>query len=137
MRACIAFTGLLGLILGLIDALAPHNVTKFFLSVGILVVIALPFIIYELVHYPLPERPFLESGVLSACVIANCTGIGGTWALTWYFVARLVGALPPAGHPLPLAPGYLIDWTLFTWLTFATLAYYCAILFYSNMYGRD
>jgi len=130
-RACIDLIGLLFICTGLIDGLLEDFTVKYFLTMAI-VSIYMIAIVYELIWYPRPCNPMLESVLFSIAFLLATFGVHGA---VWLFTSILLGRkIYPS---LWLAPNIYIDINSYYIITFGSLIAYLAILIVVNLFHRE
>jgi len=134
VRFTIALTGLIGVLMGFTDAVPISEALKGWFWIGWLVMIFIPVALYEAYCYPYSLRPKLEAITVVSCCL--CNFLLGTWSLTWYISAIMLGTIPTTPM-LRVLPNIHITWELFFLLMCCSLVYWSFIMWYVNTYGKD
>lgn len=125
-RFTYAAIGLAFLISGLVDALVEDFTIKFFIILPIWVILWWVSL-YEMIWYPLPDNPLLESLLLLAGFLC---GIFGIHSIVWLLISIMVGR--KIEEWIWLAPGYYMPRSVFVPTAIAMTALYIAILYLIN-----
>jgi len=120
-RDTYAIIGLAFTFSGLVDALVPDFTVKFFIVLGIWLLLWW-FSLYEMIWYPIPDNPKLEATVL---LVAMICGIFGIHSLVWLLVSIMMGRT--IGEWVWLAPGYYMPKSIFVPMSVALTALYLVI----------
>jgi len=121
-RFTFSIIGLSFMFSGLIDALVEDFTLKFFLITGIWVLLWWVSL-YEMIYYPTPKHPLLESLLL---LIGFISGTFGIHSMVWYIVSIMLGR--KIESHIWLAPNIYIEKTLFIETAIALTILYIAIL---------
>jgi len=125
-RFVFAAIGLAFLISGLVDALVEDFSVKFFIILGIWLLMWWTSL-YEMIYYPTPDDPMLESALL---LVAFLCGVFGIHSLTWLLVSIMIGR--EITEWIWLAPGYYMPRNVFIPLSVAMTALYIVLLYLIN-----
>jgi len=125
-RFTYAAIGLAFLISGLVDALVEDFTIKFFVISGIWILMWWASL-YEMIYYPTPDDPLLESALLLAAFLCGAFGIH---SLTWLLVSVMLGR--EITEWIWLAPGYYIPKSVFIPTSLILTALYLILLFLVN-----
>jgi len=126
-RFTFAIIGLAFVFSGLIDALVEDFTLKFFLILGIWVFLWWVSL-YEMIYYPTPKHPLLESLLL---LIGFICGTFGIHSMMWYIVSIMLGR--KIGSSIWLAPNIYMSRILFIETAIALTAIYIIILAMINI----
>jgi len=134
VRFLIAFAGFIGVLMGFTDAMPIAEANKGWFWLGWIVFLWTPVCVYELLHYPYSLKPRLEVVAVAGSCFANW--LFGTWSLTWYVSATMVGTLPLT-PTLRVLPNIYIPWEIFFLAMTLSLAYWALVMWYANTHGLD
>jgi len=130
-RFTLGLIGVMFIISGLIDALSEDFTVKYFITLALLAILWWVGL-YEMIWYPTPRNPLMESLLLLVALVSAGLGVHGT---VWIFVSILVGR--EITDPVWLAPNVEMPRTAFYAMTFITLAVYLAILIAANLFSDE
>jgi len=130
-RITFSTIGLAFLFSGLIDGLVEDFTLKFFLVAGIWAFLWW-LTLYEMIWYPTPSYPFLESFILLLGFISGTFGIhSAVWLITSIMLGR------PIESSIWLAPNIYMPKDLFYLVTAAFTALYVILLAIVNVFTTE
>jgi len=130
-RITFSVIGLAFIFSGLVDGLVEDFTLKFFIIAGIWTALWW-FSLYEMIWYPTPSHPIIESLVL---LLAFISGAFGIHSAVWLIVSVMIGRRIEAS--LWLAPNIYIERNLFFVLTAAFVGLYLTLLAIVNTYTTE
>jgi len=130
-RDTYAIIGLAFLISGLVDALVEDFTIKFFV-IGAIWLTLWWFSLYEMIWYPTPDNPMLESIIL---LIGIVCGVFGIHSLVWLSVSIMLGRT--IEESIWLAPNIYISKSVFIPMSIALSALYILVLYLINVLATD
>jgi len=125
-RFTYSIIGLTFLISGLVDALVEDFTVKF-LVIGGICILMWWVSLYEMIYYPTPDNPLLESVML---MVAFLCGMFGIHSLVWLIVSGMLGR--KIGEWVWIAPGYYMPKSVFVPTAISMTILYLVILYIVN-----
>jgi len=130
-RALIGIIGVVFLVTGLVDALCEDFTVKYFVTLPI--VLFLYWVsVYEMIYYPKPSHPFLESLIALAALVSAAFGVHGS---VWLYVSVLIGR--QIGRMVWLAPNIYVPAPVFAAATGLSLLVYLSLLLAVNLFHSE
>jgi len=130
-RFLIGLIGIMFVFSGLIDALTEDFTLKYFITLGIFTVLFW-VAIYEMIWYPKPDNPLLESILALVALVSAALGVHGA---VWLVISIMIGRV--VGESIWLAPNVVASKTVFYAMTFTCLSIYIAVLATVNLLSDE